>query len=357
MSLPSLGWNDAFAAHFSTFSASGLLAARVAVQHKHHYRLLTAVGELDGSCTGRLLHATHDRSLLPVAGDWVAVQPRTSESIADIHAVLPRSTAFVRRAAGPRSEPQVLAANIDTVLLVMALDGNFNLRRLERLLAVTWESGAAPVVVLNKLDLCADPAAARAEVARHAPGAEVLLVSALHETGCDALAPHLAPGRTVAVLGSSGVGKSTLVNRLFGADRQLTGARRDDNSLGRHTTVSRELIPLPCGALILDTPGLREVGMWDVSEGIDETFSDLAALAASCRFSDCTHRGEPGCAVRSALASGDLDAGRLHAWNKLRREQEWLDRRENHQAAAATKRTMKARNMAMRRHTRLFGEP
>ncbi len=357
MTLESLGWDSGFAAHFQARAdLHGMIAARVGLQHKHAYRLLAGDTELDGVCTGRLLHDTIDRSLLPVVGDWVAAMPRPGEPIADIHAILPRRSAFLRRAAGPRAEAQALAANIDTAFLVMALDGNFNLRRLERLLAIAWESGATPVVVLNKLDLATDPQAARSEVESHAPGADVIAISALHATGCEQLAHHLAPGRTVAVLGSSGVGKSTLVNHLLREERQRTGARRDDNSLGRHTTVNRELLPLPGGALIIDTPGLREVGLWETEDGVDATFSEITALTAKCRFADCAHRGEPGCAVRAALASGEIEPERYEAWLKLSREQAWLERRGNRQSEANTKRTHKTRAVAMRKRYRLLGE-
>jgi ribosome biogenesis GTPase len=370
MTLDSLGWNDQFAAHFRPFASDGFIAARVAAQHKHACRLLAGAletvndrgpdldfeVEVDGVCTGRLLHETLNRADLPVVGDWVVARPRAGESVADIHAVLPRSTAFVRAAAGPRTEAQVLAANVDAVFLVMALDGNFNLRRMERLLASAWESGAEPVVVLNKLDLCADPAAARADLVANTPGADVIAVSALHETGLDELASHLAPGRTVAVLGSSGVGKSTLINRLLGEERQRTGARRDDNSLGRHVTVTRELLPLPCGALIIDTPGLREVGLWDAAGGIGETFADVSAITARCRFGDCAHASEPGCAVREAIESGELDEDRFAAWIKLAREQAFQDRKGNRTTAAATKRMWKQRTLATRQRYRLLGE-
>jgi ribosome biogenesis GTPase / thiamine phosphate phosphatase len=356
MNLSPLGWNDQFAAHFEPHAADGFAAARVALQHKHAYRLLAGAVELDGVCTGRLLHETTDRVELPVVGDWVVIRPRTGEAVADIHAVLPRQSTFIRRAAGPRAEAQVLAANLDTVFLVMALDGNYNVRRLERLLAITWDSGATPVVVLNKLDLCVDPDAARDEVAANAQGVDVIAISALNHTAIDALQPHLAPGRTIAVLGSSGVGKSTLVNRLLGEDRQRVGERRGDNSLGRHTTVHRELVPLPGGALIIDTPGLREVGLWDAGEGIDETFGDLTELATRCRFGDCTHDGEPGCAILAAIESGELDGERFAAWQKLAREQAFHDRKSNRASAAATKRLWKQRTVAMRQRCRVFGE-
>lgn len=357
MPLSSLGWNETFSAHFHPFATAGFHAARVTLQHKHAYRLLAdPTVELDGVCTGRLLHATAARVDLPVVGDWVVIRPRAGEAVADIHAVLPRQTAFVRRAAGPREEAQILAANLDVVFLVMALDGNYNLRRLERLLTITWESGATPVVVLNKLDLCADPAAVRDAVAAQARGAEVVTISALNHVALDALQPYLTPGRTVAVLGSSGVGKSTLVNRLLGEDRQRTGARRDDNSLGRHVTVHRELLMLPGGAMIVDTPGLREVGLWDASEGIDETFADLAALATQCRFTDCTHAGEPGCALHAAMETGNLDEERFAAWQKLEREQAFHERKTDKASAAATKQIWKKRSIASRQRSRIFGE-
>lgn len=356
MSLDLLGWNESFSAHFQALVHPGAIPARVSLQHKHAYQLLTHSGNLEGICTGRLLHQSPSATELPVVGDWVAAHLRPGERTADIHTVLPRQTAFVRRAAGPRTEPQILAANIDTAFLVMALDGNFNLRRLERLLTMTWESGATPVVVLNKLDLCPDIPAARDTVATCARGADVITISALHHTGFDELHARIHPGRTVAVLGSSGVGKSTLVNRLLGEDRQRTGARRDDNSLGRHITVHRELLPLPSGALIIDTPGLREVGMWDADEGISETFADIVDLAGQCRFSDCTHRTEPGCAILEALKHGDLDPDRLRAWQKLAREREWLERRDNHLASVDVKRVFKRRTMDMRRRNRMWGD-
>lgn len=336
MTLEALGWNDGCAAAFLSFSNGGFLPARVALEHKHAYELLSPLGEIVAECTGRLLHTARSRGDLPAVGDWVAIRLRTPSlgaaldpaDGADIHAVLPRQTCFSRRAAGDRDDEQILAANIDTVFLVTGLDQNYNPRRIERYLAVARASGAEPVVLLNKSDLHADPAGAVAEISALAGGAPVVALSATQGDGLDALAPWLRPGRTVALLGSSGVGKSTLINRLLGTARLETAALSTAVNKGRHTTTHRELIPLDSGALVIDTPGLRELQLWGVDEvAVDETFGDIAALAACCRFHDCTHRAEPGCAVRSALEDGTLGEGRWQSYVKLQREQAYAARR------------------------------
>lgn len=329
MSLPALGWNDFFQNAFQPFSSSDFLPARVALEHKHAYALLCADGELTAGCTGRFLHSATSRDALPAVGDWVVAKLRPGERHADIHAVLPRRSKFSRRAAGDTAVEQLVAANVDTVLLVTALDRNFSLRRIERYLAVAWESGAQPVVVLSKADVHADPAAARAEVEAIAPGAPVVVLSALRGDGLDALAPWLVPGRTLALLGSSGVGKSTLINRLLGVERQLTNSISDPRGArGRHTTTHRELIVAPSGVLVIDTPGMRELQLWDVdAAALDTAFADVAALAAHCRFRDCTHRGEPDCAIQAALDEGSLDLARWQSFQKLQREQAYAARK------------------------------
>jgi ribosome biogenesis GTPase len=328
MTLSSLGWNDSLAQSFEPFFAVGLVPARVALQHKHAYELLSAHGELFATCTGKLLHHAVASSELPAVGDWVAVEIRPGETKADIHAVLPRRTTFSRRAAGDSGGEQIIAVNIDTVLLVTALDQNYNLRRIERYLTLAWESGAQPVIVLNKSDLHLDPAAARAEVESIATGTPVVVLSAGRNEGLDALAPWLIGGETIALLGSSGVGKSTLINRLLGAERQLAHTVSDAVGKGRHTTTRRELIVTPSGVLVIDTPGMRELQLGNIdADAIDTTFADIAALAAQCRFRDCTHRAEPGCAIQAALANGSLDFARWQSFQKLQREQAYAARK------------------------------
>jgi ribosome biogenesis GTPase len=388
MSLSFLGWDASLADAFSPFAAAGFTPARVTIQHKHAYVLRTVREEWSAECTGRFLHAAATPANFPAVGDWVAMRARPAEALADIHAVLPRRTKFSRRAAGDAGAEQIVAANVDTVFLVTALDQNFNLRRIERYLAVAWESGAQPVVVLNKADLHPAPETAHAEVSAVAAGAPVIVLSALGpprpplptlpprplpnsatrvaEFGKEAdegveravergLGPWLVPGRTVAFLGSSGVGKSTLINRLLGAERQRTVALSDAVGKGRHTTTHRELIVGPSGVLVIDTPGMRELQLWDVDAGaLDTTFADLAALAARCRFRDCTHRAEPGCAVQAALETGSLDLGRWQSYQKLQREQAYAARRVDPRLARESKEKWKKIHKA---HRALSREP
>ena len=267
----------------------------------------------------------------------MALEARPGETTALVHHVLPRSTAFIRRASGPRGGAQVEAANVDVALLVASLNSDLNLRRLERYLATTYESGAQPVVVLTKADLADDIEGAIAEVEGVAFGAPVLAISSKTGQGLDALMAHLPPGRTAVLLGSSGAGKSTLLNALAGEEKMDTGAIREADERGRHTTTHRELVMLPSGGLILDTPGMRELGLWDADAGVSATFADIEALAADCRFSDCTHGREPGCAVRAAIEAGDLDVDRLRSFEKLQAELAFERRKEDPREALANK--------------------
>jgi len=327
--LRELGFDAVFEESFAPLAARGFVPGRVVAGHARVLRVLTEEGEVLAVVTGRLRHEARGPSDLPTVGDWVALRPPQAARQAVVEALLPRRTAFVRRAPGDRSVAQVLASNIDTVFLVMGLDGDFNPRRIERALVLAWESGALPVVLLNKADLCEDLAGRCAEIGAVAPGVPVLAIAAKPGEGLEALVPWLTPGRTVALLGSSGVGKSTLVNRLLGREKQKTREVRAADQRGRHTTTHRELIALPGGALLLDTPGLREIQLWSDEAGLDAAFEDVSGLFASCRFRDCGHGSEPGCAVRAAVEEGRLDRARLESFRKLQAELRALEIRED----------------------------
>jgi ribosome biogenesis GTPase len=318
--LQDLGWTPSLAESWRSLAAEGLVPGRVVAAHARLLRVRGEAGEWLAELTGRLRHEARDPVERPAVGDWVALRPRAGEARALVQAVLPRRTAFMRRAAGGHDVAQVLAANIDTVFLVSGLDGDFNLRRIERTLVLAWESGAEPVILLNKADVCADAEARRFEVERTAPGVPIHVIAAKIGRGLEALAPYLRLGRTVALLGSSGVGKSTIVNRLLGVERQKTREVRRGDERGRHTTTHRELLWLPAGGLLVDSPGLREIRLWAGDDGLQATFEDVETLASSCRFRDCAHDAEPGCAVRAAVEEGALAAERFESFRRLRAE-------------------------------------
>lgn len=333
--LEQLGWTPFFEAQRDPGLDQGLLPARIAEEQRGSYRILTQHGLHYAELSGRMRHrAAEGEAELPCAGDWVMARvapvPVGREGTAFdpslIHRVLTRRTAFTRREAGTRSVPQVVAANVDTIFLVQSLNRDLNLRRLERYLALLWESGAEPVLVLSKSDLCEDPAPLVEAVREAAIGVTVIVVSALVPGGMDPLLPYLGSGKTAALVGSSGVGKSTIVNRLLGEDRMRVREIREDDR-GRHTTTARHLVPLPAGGLLLDTPGMRTVLLWEGEEGLTHAFEDVAALAARCRFTDCGHGSEPGCAVRDALESGTLEATRWQSYAKLLREARYQARK------------------------------
>lgn len=334
--LSTYGWSETLQHDFAPHAARGLIPARVVVQQRGLWRLVCETGEIEGRLSGRFAHEALEGGY-PVAGDWVAVD--SQGGLALIAAVLPRRTAFLRKAAGQAQTVQVAAANVDIALLVASLNADLSPRRLERYLAATYESGAEPVVLLTKADLCPDPEPLIAEVQAVAFGVPVLAISGATGEGLAALEAYLAPGQTAVLLGSSGVGKSTLVNALCGGDRMATRAIREGDARGRHTTTHRELILLPSGALILDTPGMRELGLWQADAGVEAVFADATAeverLAQDCRFRDCSHEREPGCAVRMALDEGRLDAGRWRSFQKLQRELAHAARREDPLAAEA----------------------
>nr|WP_246357922.1 ribosome small subunit-dependent GTPase A [Pyxidicoccus fallax] len=290
---------------------------------------------------GRLLHEAPGAEALPTIGDWVALQLPSGDGEALLHAVLPRRGVLARREAGSERDVQLIAANLDVVFLVTGLDDNYNPRRIERALAVAWNSGAAPVVVLSKADLHPDVPERVQEVEALAPGVPVIALSAHTGEGVEALRALLPAGKTGALLGSSGVGKSTLVNLLLGEERLATQAVSEEDGRGRHTTTHRELFVLPWGGLLIDAPGLRELGLWGDEEGVDQAFSDILALAEGCRFSDCQHQGEPGCAVHAAVAAGELPRARLDSFDKLRRERAYLARQTDAAAQREHKRVMR----------------
>lgn len=338
MDLTALGWNDRRAHEFAPYAESGLLPARISLEHTHIYRVFTADGEKLARIAGRLRHQASARADYPAVGDWVAVELDPHGGDARIHAILPRSSRFSRRAAGDVTEEQIVAANIDTVFLVAGLDGNFNLRRLERYLLVAWESGATPVVVLNKADLVEDPEVRADEVRSLAPTIPVHAVSCRLPETLNTLRQYLGHGQTGALLGSSGVGKSTIVNRLIGQDLLRTREVREWDSRGRHASTNRQLVVLPDHGVLIDTPGMRELQLWETGDALANTFADIEALAEECRFRDCRHQSEPGCAVLAAEAAGTLAPGRLASFHKLRDEQAYQVRQQDQRAQLEQKR-------------------
>lgn len=350
--LEQFGWSDALQQQFAVHAAQGLLPARVLVQQRGRYEIATEAGELSATLAGRLAYEAEDGDY-PVTGDWVAAETRLAEGTATIQHVLPRSSSFVRRASGAgMARQQVVAANVDVALLAASMNADLNPRRIERYLATAWESGAEPVIVLTKADICADADGCLAEIAAVAMGAPVVAVSAVTGAGLDELRAYLRPGRTAVLLGSSGVGKSTLVNALAGRMQMATQAIRQDDARGRHTTTHRELVLLPSGALILDTPGMRELGLWDAGDGMSAAFADIEALAAQCRFHDCRHDSEPGCAIAAALESGTLDAARWRAWGKLQRELAFQHNKDDPRAHAASRKVWVQRSKRNRAETK-----
>jgi ribosome biogenesis GTPase len=324
----------------------------VAEENREMYRLLSVSGEFMSEVSGKFRHEISGRADFPAVGDWVLASTRSSEGRATIHRVLNRKSKFSRKIAGKKTEEQIVAANVDVVFLVSSLNSEFNLRRIERYVSLAWESGATPVIVLNKCDLCENAEGPRRETEAAASGVRVILASALRGDGIAELRrlmqgkPEGTPGRampavTAALLGSSGVGKSSLINAILQTKLLDTGAVREGDDKGRHTTTTRHLIVASGGGVLIDTPGMRELQLWDASEGIVQAFGEIEELAVQCKFRDCKHESEPGCAVRAAVESGTLDAERLESFHKLGREEKFIAAKQDAAVRAAQTKSLK----------------
>lgn len=348
-----LGLQPFFAEQFASLNRSDLVPARIAADGQSVWPLVGCRASL-GELTGKLRNDLRGIAR-PAVGDWVAVADNDDRAI--IHHILDRRTAMIRRGAGPAAQPQTIAANVDRFGIVTSSNRDFNLRRLERYLAVVWESGATPIVVLNKIDLIDDPSPLLAEIESVAFGVPIVGVSAVTGEGIDRLREHFAEGMTVAFVGSSGVGKSSLVNRLLGRASQEVKSVRDDDARGRHTTTRREMLLLPPGSVLIDTPGMRELGLIEDSGGIDATFGDITELAAACRFTDCQHDTEPGCAVQEALATGALSSERWESYGKLQREIAAYEARKDPVLAAERRRQWKVIHKSVRSQAKITRKP
>ncbi len=342
--LTRLGWDDFFRDQVANQSSTSVVA-RVVEEQRGAYRV---AGQFEGwsEVSGRYRHDASDSADFPAVGDWVCLSVPAASGRALITRRLTRRSTISRKGAGRAVQEQVVASNVDTIFLVTALAGDLNPRRIERYLTVVREAGAVPVVLLNKADLSSNPEAEVDALRVRLPLVDILAISARRADGLEALTAHLVPARTVALIGSSGVGKSTLVNRLLGEDLLKTAATRDTDGKGRHTTSSRHLVELPGGALLIDTPGMREFQPWVDEAAVEGTFEDIVALAGGCRFGDCEHRTEPGCAVLEAVERGELDATRLEHYRRLGREIAFEERKRDKSAAAEQKRRWKKMHQA-----------
>ncbi|MDU1846228.1 MAG: ribosome small subunit-dependent GTPase A [Niallia nealsonii] len=349
MELTHIGFNDNVKEAYEKIAKVNQIIGRISLEHKRMYRVWTVYGELLCEVSGKLAYGAQSREGYPAVGDWVILTPRSAEAKGTITNILPRKSKFSRKVAGNNTEEQIVAANIDMIFLVNSLNEDLNIRRLERYVTLTWESGASPVIVLTKADLTADLSEKLRVVESVALGIPVLTISVVNNIGLDQLKTYLHPGKTVALLGSSGVGKSTLTNYLCGYEKQEVQEIRDTDAKGRHTTTNREMVLLPNNAILIDTPGMRELQLWNSEEGLSNSFSEIEELAASCKFRDCQHEKEMGCAVKLAIEEGELEEERLQSYKKLLRELAFLERRQDKKAKSDEKKKWKSTTKQFRK--------
>ncbi|WP_026477382.1 ribosome small subunit-dependent GTPase A [Alkaliphilus transvaalensis] len=343
MELAKYGWNNQLEEEFQNYKNKGYDVGRIVIEHKHIYRIITRVGEVLGEVSGKLRYQTIGNDDFPAVGDWVVISLREDEQKATIQAILPRKSKFSRKVAGKELVEQIIAANFDTVFIVSSLNKDFNPRRIERYLTMAWESGGNPVIILSKADLCKDIEEKVAELEAIAVGVPIHVISSLEGTGLDEVKKYLTFGKTVAILGSSGVGKSTLINQLSEETILEVQEIRGADDKGKHTTTHRQLVPLKEGGIIIDTPGMREFQVWDGKDGVHETFSDIEELAEECRFNDCSHDKEPGCAVKEAILEGVLTKARFESYKKLQREILYIESKKSKASKVGSKSKSKQR--------------